>query len=99
MLSYNIKLPEQGCNVFYGTYIDNYRNNIRTRYYIYDSQLIASTTSSYTNMPTGYICMSEDSLVYKPELEVYFTFMSIAAMLALFWLAYRFILHPFWRKS
>lgn len=98
MKSYNIKLPEQGCNVFYGTYVDNYRNSVRTRYYIFDSQLIPSSTSSYSNLPNGSVCMGETELIYKPELEVYFTFMAIVAIFFIFWFAYKIILHPFWRK-
>lgn len=98
MKSYNIKLPEQGCNVFYGSYVDNYYNNVRTRYYILDSQLLASSTSSFSSMPSGVVCMDEAVLTYKPELEVYFTFMAIVAAFFLFFMAYRLIVHPFWRK-
>lgn len=99
MKSYNIKLPEQGCNVFYGTYIDNYYNSTRTRYYIVDGSLILSSRSNYSNTPTGAVCMSDTEIPYKPELEVYFTFMAIIAAFFLFFMAYRLIIHPFWRKS
>lgn len=95
---YEIQLPEQGCSVYYGTYIDNYYNSTRTRYYLNDGQLVRSTTSSYTRLPDGAVCLSQGDLTYKPELEIYFNVISITALIFLFWFSVRFILHRFWRK-
>lgn len=93
-----IELPDGGCNIYYGTYIDNYRNNVRTRYYINENHLIKSTTASYTNLPNGYVCMDSNSLIYKPEIEVYFNVISIVCAIVIFVFAIRLILYPFWRK-
>lgn len=93
-----IELPSDGCNIYYGTYIDNYHSNVRTRYYINENHLIKSTTSSYNNMPNGYVCMEQGSLIYKPEIEVYFNVISIIFAIIIFIFAVRLILYPFWRK-
>lgn len=95
---YEIKLPENGCSVYYGTYIDNYYNSIRTRYYLNDGQLVRSSTASYSRLPDGAVCLSQGDLIYKPELEVYFNLFSILCAGLIFWFAYRLIIHPFWRK-
>lgn len=63
-------LPTTGCNVFNGTYVDNYNGNVRTRYYIYDGTAVASTRTTNTSQPTGSICMTEIP-EYKPELQLY----------------------------
>lgn len=92
-----ITLPSDGCNVYSGTYIDNYYNHVRTRYYLNENQLIKSSTASYTNLPTGTVCM-DSNLVYKPEIEVYFNVISIISAIFIFVFAIRLILYPFWRK-
>lgn len=62
-----VVLPD-GCNVFYGSYLDNYSAGYRTRYYYTDGQLIPSTRQAYTTYPQGYQCM--DSLFYNPALRL-----------------------------
>lgn len=94
-----IELPDQGCNVYYGTYIDNYNGNVRTRFYLNENQLIPSSTSSYTRLPDGVQCLdSSTSIVYKPESHVYFEFMAIIGTLFILFSAVRLILYRFWRK-
>lgn len=95
---YEIELPPDGCNVFYGTYVDNYDRNIRTRYYFSENKLVKSTTSSYTRLPDGAVCLSRGDLIYKPETEVYFNVISIVFAIIIFVFAVRLILYPFWRK-
>lgn len=86
-----IKLP-QGCNVFYGTYIDNYRNNIRTRYYINDGELITNSQQnySYDPRPNGYVCI--DKLTYHSEFNVFFEVLSLIIVLLAFFLIYKTII-------
>lgn len=86
-----IDLPNTGCNVFYGTYIDNYTNNTRTRYYINDGELIANNSQyyNYNPTPTGAVCI--DTLTYHSELPIYFELASIAIVALAFWLIYRVI--------
>lgn len=87
-----ITLPQQGCNVYYGTYIDNYYNNTRTRYYINDGMLVASNSQSYNYnaIPTGAVCI--DSLTHHSEYGVYFQFISLAVFALAFYLIYRVII-------
>lgn len=97
---YEVELPSQGCNVYYGNYLDNYYSGQRRRYYFNDGQLVLSGEQSYNNLPNGAHCLSSDeAITYKPEVEVYFNVLSIAVCLLLLFAAYRLILHPFWRKK
>lgn len=75
-------LPENGCNVFNGSYVDNYYNNVRTRYYLNEGSLLASSTSAYVNIPNGTHCLtSNEYIYYKPELGVWFPVLSFALCL------------------
>lgn len=99
-MSYTIPIPESGCSVFYGTYLDHYASGVRSRYYLNYNQLVLSSTSSYTSLPSGLVCLPPDSLIYKPEVtDVYFPLLAILAALFLFYLAYKLIIYPFWRKK
>lgn len=98
-MSFTYELPTDGCNVFYGTYIDNYSGNTRRRYYLNDGQLVLSSTSNSNSTPTGVHCMSaDDKLIYKPEIDVYYNFLAIVAFLLIVFFAYRLVIHPFWRR-
>lgn len=86
-----IELPH-GCNVFYGSYIDNYYNNTRTRYYINDGELVANNSSTYNYNPTpsGAVCI--DSITYHTEYSVYFECLSIGLCILAFFLIYKIII-------
>lgn len=98
-MSYAIELPSQGCNVYYGNYLDNYHNGHRSRYYLNDGKLVLSNTSSYSSLPSGVNCLSAGDLIYRPEIDVYFQSIALVFVFFLFFSAYRLIIHPFWRKS
>lgn len=66
-----VQIPSNGCSIYYGTYIDHYINNTRTRYYLNNEKLIKSSTSNYTSLPTGYSCLSQGDLWFKPELKIW----------------------------
>lgn len=89
-----IDLPTQGCNVFYGTYFDNYYNGVRTRYYLNDGQSIPSTSQTYINNPSNVYCLSSTQfqLWYKPELEVYFGAISLLICFLAFSIIYKTII-------
>lgn len=87
----DIELPTQGCNIVYGNYVDNYRNNVRTRYYIINQKLVQNSTSSYSSLPTGYSCYS-GKLEYSPELKIYLPFLSLALITLVMVLIYKIIL-------
>lgn len=91
-----IDLPS-GCNIYYGTYIDNYTNNgrTRTRYYLDEGKLVQSTGSSsqYDQRPTNdYHCLTDGELVYKPEVQVYFPFLASLVFIFGAYLVYKIII-------
>lgn len=85
-----IELPQNGCNVFYGDYFDNYYNGVRTRYYFNDGEYIKSTTSNYTYNPTGVECIS--SVTYHSEYTPLFELSSAVVVLFAMWLIYKIII-------
>lgn len=94
---FEIEIPSTGCNIYYGNYLDNYHNGLRTRYYLNEHRLIPSTISSYSRIPDSAVCLS-DPLIYNPETEVYFGIIAIISTIFVFYMAFRFILYPFWRR-
>lgn len=66
-----IETLPNGCNVFYGTYVDNYNGNTRTRYY-FDSygQLIESQRVANVNRPTGVVCMTEMPMSHNKDMGI-----------------------------
>lgn len=75
----DITLPTNGCNISQSAgYIDNYYNGTRTRFLVNENKLVRAYSQSYTNMPTGYACLTTGDIIYKPELAVYFTLLSLA---------------------
>lgn len=81
-------LPE-GCNVYYGNYIDNYNGNTRTRYYL-DSygQLIKSQRVVNVNRPTGLVCMTEMPMSHNMDMGI---IMAEACAAIAIWLAVKFV--------
>lgn len=79
-----IELPSNGCNVYYGTYLENFYRGTRSRYYFNNDNLILNSTTTYTYEPTGVNCVSTGDITYKPEHQVYFPFLaSIVVVFAL----------------
>lgn len=89
----------QGCaNSYDGIYLRYFYNS--------DNATLVPNNVGCTNVASAsksYNFFSVDSwndyIVYRPETEVYFTFMAIIAAFFLFFMVYRLILHPFWRKK
>lgn len=79
-----------GCNVFYGTYIDNYNGSTRRRYYL-DSygRLILSQTSSRVNTPSGVSCLTEMPASHNRDMGIIAA--EAAAAIAI-WLAVKFVI-------
>lgn len=88
-----IELPSTGCNIFYGSYIDNYSSDgrTRTRYYFNEGQLIQNNTSqsNYNSIPSGATCITTGDLIYKPELEVYVPFLASSLFILVLILVYK----------
>lgn len=73
-----VELPSGGCSILSGyNSLDHYLNGTRIRYYIYDGKLVRSSSSTYTRLPDNSYCLQSGDLVYKPEIPVYFSFMSM----------------------
>lgn len=88
-----VDLPS-GCNIYYGTYVDNYTNNGRTRvrYYINEGKLVPSSgsTSQYDQRPSNdYHCLTTGELVYKPEVQIYFPFLAGSLLVFVLILVYK----------
>ena len=85
-----IDLPS-GCNVFYGTYFDNYRNNNRYRYYFDNngSYILNQTTTNVTNY-NNYNCITK--VPYHTADTIYFELISIAVVISAFILLYKVII-------
>lgn len=88
----DIQLPSGGCSIYYGSYIDHYQNNTRRRYYINNEKLILNSSSTYTSMPSGYSCVSQGDLKYKPENQIWFSALSLALVLLAMSLVYKIII-------
>lgn len=88
-------LPEQGCNVFYGNYVDNYTSNFRTRYYIYDGQAIESSTSTYATPPANVNCINSADLIYDPLLQSQIIIGIVVMVIAVMLFAYKVVIEPF----
>lgn len=88
-----VELPENGCNVYLGDYLDNYYNNVRTRYYFNNGKLVESSKNSYATSPSGYHCLtSEEKIYYKSELSIYFPFISFIIILCAYLLVYKVLI-------
>lgn len=70
-----IELPE-GCNVYYGSYIDNYNNGDLSRYYLNEGRLVLSSVSTYapTEQPQASLCAT--SLTYGSHIVPFYEFIS-----------------------
>lgn len=79
-----------GCNVFYGTYIDNYQASVRRRYYL-DSygNLVLTQTSTNVSQPTGVACLTEMPMSHNKDVGIVLASCCAAAAIAL---AVKFVL-------
>lgn len=92
-----VEIPSGGCFIASGSStFYHYLNNQRITYYLYDGKLVRGSSSSYTSLPNGYHCLSSGDLVYKPEIDVYFPFMSLFIILVGMYLVYDLIIKRLW---
>lgn len=94
----DVQLPSSGCNILISdSSFYNYSSDSKTRerYYIYDGKAFKAE-SVYNQYGYTYSgdCLSTGSLVYRPELEVYFPVISFILVCALF----LFIYHIFIKR-
>lgn len=94
----NIELPADGCNIITSSGFYNYNGTTRSTYVIYDGVAhLSDVRTAYTQDITG-TCLKTGDLVYKPELEVYYTLASVLTASVIIYLAVRLILYKFWRR-
>lgn len=79
-------VPESGCNVLYNGYFDNYNNGVRSRFYVVENKAVLSSRTSYYNLPSDAVCVSSSDIIYKPELPIYFEFISIILVFIALWI-------------
>lgn len=97
----NVELPNTGCNILDGdSVVYNYSTDghTRTKYTIYEgvAQMSSTSTSSYGYTYSG-TCLVTGDLVYKPETEVYFTFIAGMMIGVALYIIYKIILERFLR--
>ena len=91
----NVELPETGCNIINSaTSFYNYSSDGKTRqtYVIYDGVafLQNSSTSQYGYTYSG-TCLVTGDLVYKPEIDVYFSFIAFSLVILALIFIYKII--------
>lgn len=91
----DVELPSSGCNILTGANsFYNYSLDGRTRqtFAIYEGQvkMVSETYNQYGYTYTG-TCLSTGDLVYKPELKIYFSFISAIIFIFSLYLIYRVI--------
>lgn len=92
----DVVLPSTGCNILISSSsFYNYSNDLRTReqYYIYEgvAHLQSSSYSQYGYTYTGE-CLNTGSLVYKPELKVFFPVVQFVIISFVLILIYKILL-------
>ena len=98
-----VLLPSSGCNIFTSdSTFYNYHDDGHTRdtYIVYDGQILLSgtQTSQYGYSYNG-TCVKTGDIYYKPEYHDFiFPLTSIFCALTIFYLAYRLIVHHWWRR-
>lgn len=95
----DVELPSTGCNIINSsTSFYNYSTDARTRetYIIYEGKALlqARNTNQYGYTYTGN-CITTGDLVYRPELKIYFPFISFILICFTFYLAYKIVLWRF----
>lgn len=91
----DVELPSSGCNILTGaTSFYNYSSDGRTRqtFAIYEGQakMVSEAYNQYGYTYTG-TCLQTGDLVYKPELKIYFPFLSAIIFIFSLYLIYRVI--------
>lgn len=90
-----VKLPS-GCNIYYGTYIDNYNGSTRKRYYINgDGSLVLNSIQGNSSRPSNFVCVSSP-IYFHPEFEVTFKFFAFTMIAFAGMVIYQLILKRLW---
>lgn len=91
-----VDLPSTGCNILNSsTTLYNYSNDGRTRqtFILLDGNLYKQSESynqyGYTYSGT---CLQAGDLIYKPEIKIYFEFLSGVLVGIIFWLMFKLII-------
>lgn len=73
-----VDLPDNGCNYFTSpTGFTNYFNGVATTYIISEGKAIRTRQTTYSTLPTGYVCIGDNTIPFKPDFVVYAQFISI----------------------
>lgn len=88
-----VALPNTGCNILRSdSSFYNYSPDSRTRstFYIYDG-VAHKESESYSQYGYSYTgtCLNTGDLIYKPELQIYYQFISFILVGFAFWLIWR----------
>lgn len=98
-----VDLPSTGCNILNSaTSLYNYSSDGRTRQnYVLLDGILYKTSESYNQYGYTYTgtCLQAGDLVYKPEIKIYFEFISLAVLFAIFVVIFNLIIKRLrWRS-
>ena len=92
-----VELPTGGCNLYYGTYLDHYSSDLRTRdrSYFNDDRLVLNT-SQYNqygySLPQGYQCVNTGDIVFSAESQIYFPLVASIILVFVLSVIYKIII-------
>lgn len=93
-----IEVPSDGCFVASGSNVfDHYVGSIRTRYYLYDGKFVRGSSNNHSTLPSDSYCIQSGDLVYKPELEIYFKFISFSLVIFAMLIVWNLIIKNLWK--
>lgn len=71
-------VPTYGCNYFTNNYsFTNYYNGLARSFVILEGKAIQTRQQSYTNIPTGYLCVDSTNVRFRADFPAYAQVLSI----------------------
>lgn len=89
------------CYTLSQSYVYAYTGNRRISYLLLNNKLIWNNEQEYSKLPDNCLTYQEIASIPSSNNWVvpFYHMAAIFSCLAIFFLAYRFLIHPFWRKS
>ena len=93
--------PSANCYTLGQNNVYAYTGNTRISYVLINNKLIWTNQQDYRNLPDN--CLTYEEIANIPSsnnwVVPFYHLTAIISCLAIFFLAYRFLVYPFWRKS
>lgn len=93
--------PTASCYTLSQSSVNAYTGNRRISYVLINNKLIWNNEQYYNNLPENCLTYEEISKIPSSNNWVvpFYHLSAIISCLAIFFLAYRLLVYPFWRKS